>query len=358
MNRGRKILFLDRDGTIIHEPPDEQIDSFEKLRFVEGVIPALLRLRDHGFEFVLVSNQDGLGTAAFPREAFEGPHRLMLQVLASQGIDFAAEHIDPSLPADNSPNRKPGIGMLVPYLRPGVLNTAHSLVVGDRETDVQLAANMGIGCLRCGSGHLSWPEIVSAILDRPRTGCVTRTTRETSIEVSVDLDTRPATQEIGTGIGFFDHMLEQLSLHGAFSLTLRCEGDLHVDAHHTIEDTALALGSAIDQALGDRRGIGRYGFLLAMDEAQANVAIDLSGRPVHVQRGQFTAERIGEFPIEMVGHFFQSLSQSLRAAIHIEFRGENSHHMCEAIFKGVGRALRQALARTGNADLPSSKGVL
>ncbi len=358
MTRRRKILFIDRDGTIICEPPDEQIDCFEKLRFVDGVIPALVRLLDHGYELVMVSNQDGLGTASFPRESFEGPHRLMLQVLNSQGVHFFAEHIDASFPADSSPNRKPGLGMVLEYLKSGELDMSQSCVIGDRESDMQLASGMGIAGFRVGEGHWSWRELAERMIDRPRVATVARTTRETSIETTVNLDSRPVTTEIETGIGFFDHMLEQLAVHGGFSLVVRCTGDLHIDAHHTIEDTALVIGRALDEALGDRRGIGRYGFLLAMDESQASVAIDLSGRPAHVQRGKFTTDRIGEFPAEMVAHFFQSLSQTLRAAIHVEFRGENNHHMCEAIFKGVGRALQAAVCRTGQSTTPSTKGVL
>jgi imidazoleglycerol-phosphate dehydratase/histidinol-phosphatase len=357
MSGRRKILFIDRDGTLIHEPPDEQIDSFEKLRFVEGVIPALLRLRDSGFEFVLVSNQDGLGTESFPEQSFAGPHALLMQILDSQGIRFAGEHIDRSLPSDHSPLRKPAVGMLLPYLQSAELDCDNSYVIGDRQTDLDLAANMGIGGLRIGKGFMNWSQVAQQLIERPRTAAVSRKTRETSIDARVDLDTRPTHFAASSGIGFLDHMLEQLAKHGDFSLELDCTGDLHVDPHHTVEDIALALGMAIDKALGNRFGIGRYGFLLAMDESQANVAIDLSGRPVYVQTGRFTTDRIGEFPTEMVEHFFRSLAQSLRAALHIEFRGSNNHHMCEAIFKGVGRALRPALTRSGS-ELPSTKGVL
>jgi imidazoleglycerol-phosphate dehydratase / histidinol-phosphatase len=357
MSARRRILFIDRDGTIIHEPPDEQIDSYEKLRFVDNVVPSLIRLRDAGYEFVMVSNQDGLGTASFPEATFTGPHGLMLQILNSQGIHFSAEHIDRSLPADNSPGRKPAIGMLLDYLKSGNLDLENSFVIGDRDSDIQLAVNMGIGGLRIEHGSFGWREIVEHLIDRPRVANVKRTTNETAIDVYVNLDSRPVEFSANTGIGFFDHMLEQLSKHGGFGLKIQCTGDLHVDPHHTIEDVAIAIGGALDQALGDRRGIGRYGFLLAMDESQANVAVDLSGRPVYVQNGKFTTDRIGEFPTEMIFHFFQSLSQSLRAAIHVEFRGENNHHMCEAIFKGVGRALRPALLRSG-LELPSTKGLL
>jgi imidazoleglycerol-phosphate dehydratase/histidinol-phosphatase len=357
VNGKRKILFLDRDGTLIHEPEDEQVDAFEKLVFVDDVIPSLLKLRDHGFEFVMVTNQDGLGTDSHPVKNFEGPHNLMMSVFETQGIDFSGVHIDPSFPHDNSPNRKPETGMVLEYLKSGDLDLANSYVIGDRDSDLQLAQNMGIAGLKIGKDDLTWPEITQLIIQRPRSAHVVRNTRETRIEVFVDLDPEDRFDDIRTGIGFFDHMLEQLGKHGGFSLQIRCEGDLQVDTHHTIEDVALALGQALDEALGDRHGIGRYGFLLAMDEARSNVAIDLSGRPVYVQTGEFTTDRIGQMPTEMFRHFFQSLSQTLRAAIHIEFRGQNNHHMAESMFKGVGRALRPALARSGS-ELPSTKGVL
>lgn len=358
----RKILFLDRDGTLIAEPEDEQIDRLDKLQLIDHVIPSLLRLRDAGFEFVLVSNQDGLGTEGFPQAAFDAPHQMMLQILNSQGIEFIAEHIDDSFPEANSINRKPNIGMLVGYLNSGDLDAIHSYVIGDRDTDLELAINMGIQGFRLGPGFLSWPEICRAILDRPRTASVKRTTSETRIDVAVDLDTPtqngPEASQFSTGIGFFDHMLEQVSRHSGIGIQLSCQGDLHVDAHHTIEDVGLALGEAIDKALGDRRGIGRYGFLLPMDESLADVAIDLSGRPCLVFDGAFGPSPLGEFPTEMIRHFFQSFSQSLRAALHITVRGDNDHHKCEAIFKGLGRALGQAVARQASTAIPSTKGVL
>ena len=353
----RKILFLDRDGTLIEEPEDFQIDAYEKLRFLPHVIPALLALRDHGYEFVMVTNQDGLGTDSHPLANFEGPHELMMRVFESQGISFAAVHIDPSFPKEKSANRKPELGMVLDYLKSGDLDLNRSYVIGDRDSDLELAQNMGIAGLKVGPEDLRWPEIVQCITEQPRTATVIRETNETQIEVLVDLDSADRFTEIETSIGFFDHMLEQVGKHGGFSLKVRCQGDLHIDPHHTVEDVGLAFGMALDEALGDRLGIGRYGFLLAMDEAQANVAIDLSGRPAYVQVGAFTTDRIGELPTEMFEHFFQSFSQMLRAAIQIEFRGDNNHHMAESMFKGVGRALRPALARAGN-ELPSTKGVL
>jgi imidazoleglycerol-phosphate dehydratase / histidinol-phosphatase len=352
----RKILFVDRDGCLIEEPADEQVDSFEKFALVSGVIPALLKLKAAGYRFVLVSNQDGLGTDSFPSEQFKGPHRLMQQIFASQGITFDAEHIDPTLPEERAPTRKPGIGMLLDYLADPQMDRERSAVVGDRETDLELACNMGLPGFRVGAEGQSWDEVVRAILDSDRTGKVSRSTRETAIDVTVNLD-QAGPVRISTGIGFFDHMLEQIAAHGGFALELACTGDLEVDEHHTVEDCALALGSAIDQALSDRSGIGRYGFVLPMDEALAQVAIDLSGRPACVVNGIFPRESVGGLHTEMVTHFFASLAQTLRAAIHIDVRGENTHHMIEACFKGVGRALRPALARSDSA-MPSTKGML
>lgn len=352
----RKILFIDRDGCLIEEPEDEQVDSMEKLRLMPGVIPALLRLKEAGYRFVMVSNQDGLGTASFPEDDFRGPHELLLQILGSQGIEFDAEHIDPSLPEDSSPNRKPGVGMLLEYLRDPTIDRERSAVIGDRETDIELAVNMGLKGLRVGPAGLPWPQIAAALIEQPRTAHVARRTNETAIEVSVNLDAvGPIVNR--TGIGFFDHMLDQLAAHGGFALELNCEGDLHIDEHHTVEDCALALGEALDRALGDRRGIGRYGFVLPMDESLAQVAIDLSGRPVFVLDGEFPRDSVGGLHTEMVSHFFASLAQKLRCAIHIKLSGDNTHHLVEACFKGVGRALRPALAK-GEGGTPSTKGML
>jgi imidazoleglycerol-phosphate dehydratase/histidinol-phosphatase len=355
-DRKRRILFLDRDGTLIIEPEDWQIDSLEKLELVEAVIPALLKLKAAGYEFVIVSNQDGLGTDANPLEKFQPPHDKMLSLFASQGVTFAAEHIDPHFEHENSPNRKPGIGMLLDYLKSGELDLGDSWVIGDRETDMQLAKNMGIGGIRCGPDGHHWDEIAHLLCSRPRRALVQRNTNETRIRVEVDLDTSGSNQ-ISTGIGFFDHMLDQLAAHGGFRLVLDCEGDLEIDEHHSVEDCALSLGQALDKALGERRGIGRYGFVLPMDESLAEVAIDLSGRPVFVFEAEFPRDRVGGLSTEMVRHFFASLSQSLRCAMHMKVRGDNTHHMIEGLFKGAGRALRPALARQGT-ELPSTKGVL
>ncbi len=352
----RRILFLDRDGTLIIEPEDKQIDSLEKLELVEGVIPALLELKTAGYEFVIVSNQDGLGTASNPTEDFQPPHDKMLSLFASQGINFVAEHIDPHFESDNSPDRKPGIGMLLDYLKSGELNLEDSWVIGDRQTDLQLAENMGIGGILCGPDGDAWQEITRQLCIKPRQGSVQRDTNETKIRVEVDLDATGG-NVINTGIGFFDHMLDQIAAHGGFRLLLDCKGDLVIDEHHTVEDCALALGQALDQALGERRGIGRYGFVLPMDESLAEVAIDLSGRPAFQFTANFPRDMVGGMSTEMVSHFFASLSQSLRCALHLKVSGENTHHMVEGLFKGAGRALRPALARQGT-DLPSTKGVL
>jgi imidazoleglycerol-phosphate dehydratase/histidinol-phosphatase len=351
----RKILFLDRDGCLIVEPPDEQIDSYDKLDLVPGVIGALQRCVAAGYELVMVSNQDGLGTPAFPEEAFRGPQQLLLRILASQGIVFREVLIDRSFVHEGLDTRKPGVGLLRHYLADDGWSRAASAVVGDRESDLRLAANLGVRGFRLGPA-LDWSAVAHALLDGPRTGTVVRRTRETSIEVAVDLD-RSSEPRVRTGLGFFDHMLDQLGKHGGFSLMLDCEGDIGVDEHHTVEDCALALGQALRQALGDKRGIGRYGFTLPMDESLASAALDLSGRPCFVFEGSFPRERVGGLPTELVSHFFRSLCETLGANLHLAVRGENAHHMVEACFKAVARALRQALRREGN-ELPSTKGAL
>ncbi|KAB8180340.1 bifunctional histidinol-phosphatase/imidazoleglycerol-phosphate dehydratase HisB [Lysobacter maris] len=354
------ILFVDRDGTLIAEPPDHQIDSFQKLRFVDGVVPALLRLRDAGYQFVIVSNQDGLGTAGYPRESFEGPHALMMQVFESQGIVFREVLIDTSFPADGALTRKPGIGLVLHYLKDRGIDWARSAMVGDRATDNAFARNLGIRAFQLRNGEFGgdwdWAGIAHALVDAPRTARVGRNTRETRIEVEVDLD-RSADPQVSTGIGFFDHMLEQLGKHGGFALNLRCEGDLHIDEHHTVEDCALALGQALREALGDKRGIGRYGFTLPMDEALASAALDFSGRPYLVFEGRFHGERIGALSAQMVPHFFRSLCESAGLNLNLKVEGDNDHHQVEACFKAVARALRQAIRREGR-ELPSTKGLL
>ena len=352
----RKILFVDRDGCLIDEPADEQIDSYEKLSLLPGVIAALQRIVAAGYELVMVTNQDGLGTERFPQASFDGPHDLLMRIFSSQGVHFREVLIDRSFPHDGLDTRKPGVGMMREYLADDGWIRADSAMVGDRETDLQFAANMGVHGFRVGPKGIGWDEIAHQLLDRPRVAEITRNTKETRIKVHVDLD-RQADPIIHTGLGFFDHMLEQIGKHGGFALQLICEGDTKVDEHHTMEDSALALGQALRQALGDKRGIARYGFTLPMDESQASAALDLSGRPYFVFDGQFPRERVGDVPTELVPHFFRSLCDTLGANLHLTVKGENAHHMVEGCFKATARVLRQAIRREGD-ELPSTKGAL
>ncbi|NYF19162.1 imidazoleglycerol-phosphate dehydratase/histidinol-phosphatase [Xanthomonas sp. JAI131] len=354
------ILFVDRDGTLIEEPADFQIDAYEKLRFVQGVIPAMLKLRDAGYQFVIVTNQDGLGSEAYPQAAFEGPNDLMLQIFASQGIAFREVLVDRSWPADNAPTRKPGIGLMLPYLQDRSIDWARSAMVGDRLTDIQFAENLRIRGFQLKTeqfgGDWDWAGIAHELADAPRRARVQRDTKETRIAVEIDLDLA-RDPHCATGLPFFDHMLEQIGKHGGFALDVRAEGDLHIDEHHTIEDTGLALGQALRQALGDKRGIGRYGFTLPMDETLASAALDFSGRPYFVFEGEFRRERVGDMPTELVPHFFRSLCDAAGLNLHLRVHGDNDHHKVEACFKALARALRQAVRREG-AALPSTKGVL
>jgi len=375
---GRRILFVDRDGTLIAEPPDEQIDAFEKFALVDGVIPALLRLRDAGFEFVMVTNQDGLGTASFPQERFDGPQALLLQILASQGIVFREVLIDPSFSHENRlldgvPSRKPGIGMAMHYLRDRGIDLARSAVVGDRQTDLDFARALGArGFLLAADGD-DWNAVADALCKGLRSAEVERATKETRLRVAIDLD-RAADPIVATGHGFFDHMLEQLGKHGGFALTVTCAGDLHIDEHHTVEDCALAIGQCLREALGDKRGIARYGsappravesagegpcaaVVLPMDESLAEAALDLSGRAYFVFDGAFPRAEVGGLATELVPHFFRSLCDAGGINLHLRVRGENTHHMVEACFKAVARALREAVRRDGEA-LASTKGIL
>jgi imidazoleglycerol-phosphate dehydratase/histidinol-phosphatase len=352
-----KIAFLDRDGTLVLEPPDEQVDRLDKVALVPGVIPALLRLRDAGYEFVMVTNQDGLGTASFPEPDFRIVQDFILALFTSQGITFRAILVCPHRPGDGCDCRKPRTGLVQPFLAGTDLDRARSIVVGDRTTDLELAANLGLRGLRVDPmDRESWTRLARELLDQPRRAEVRRDTKETRIRASVDLDA-PGPTSVATGIGFLDHMVDQVARHGGFALSLECQGDLDVDEHHTVEDVALALGEALRKALGDKRGIGRFGFCLPMDETQAQVAIDLSGRAYSVFKGTFPRPEVGGLPTELVPHFFRSFADSLGAALHVEVTGENTHHMVEACFKATGRALRQALRREGS-DLPSTKGML
>ena len=379
-----KVLFIDRDGTILQEPDDEQIDSFEKFHFVPGAISALRFLRQHtDYRFVLVSNQDGLGTSSYPEDTFWPTHNLMLEILEGEGVTFDDILIDRSFPEDNLPTRKPGTAMLTKYMD-GSYDLAGSYVIGDRESDAKLAENLGCkgviirslspdpspereGSVQCeesvvGEGSVatvsSWQQVAEIVYAGPRRATVSRTTRETDISVAIDLD-GSGRAKIATGLGFFDHMLEQIARHGNIDLEVSARGDLHVDEHHTVEDTAIVLGQALDQALGDKRRIARYGFTLPMDDSLATVALDLGGRPWLVWEAEFCRERIGDVPTELFFHFFKSLSDAARLNLNIRAEGTNEHHKIEAIFKAFARALRMALQRDiNNMQLPSSKGTL
>ena len=369
----KKALFIDRDGTIVREPADEQVDAFEKLCFVPGAIGGLRALTGLGFDLVLASNQDGLGTPAYPEEAFRPIHNFILETLRGEGIVFDDQLIDPSTEAEQSPNRKPGTGMFGRYLD-GSYDLGASYVIGDRPTDIALARNLGArGILlqpdasslagtglegSCTLATDDWAAIADFIRRGARTATVVRKTRETDITVSVDLDGRGPSR-IETGLGFFDHMLSQLVSHGGISLALSCKGDLNVDEHHTMEDCALALGQALREALGDKAGIGRYGFVLPMDECRAMVLLDFGGRPELVWDVEFTREYVGDTPTEMFKHFFKSLSTELRCNLYVAARGENNHHLAESVFKAFARALRQAVrCQPFEYDIPSSKGTL
>lgn len=354
---GSPVLFIDRDGTILQEPADEQIDSFEKFHFVPGAISSLRFLRQHtDYRFVMVSNQDGLGTDSYPEEDFWPTHRLMLDILAGEGVIFDDILIDRSFPEDNFPTRKPGTAMLTAYTD-GSYDLAGSFVIGDRQTDAQLAVNLGCQALILGP-EMDWAKITEIAYAGKRQATVVRTTKETDIRICVSLD-GTGRSSIQTGLGFFDHMLEQIAKHGSIDLDIQVKGDLHVDEHHTIEDTALALGEAISTALGDKRGIERYGYTLPMDDCLCTVALDFGGRPWLVWDAEFKRERVGEMPTEMFLHFFKSFSDAARINLNIKAEGQNEHHKIEGIFKALARAIRMAVRRDiHHMQLPSSKGVL
>jgi imidazoleglycerol-phosphate dehydratase/histidinol-phosphatase len=351
----KKVLFIDRDGTLIEEPADNQVDALDKVKLLAGVIPALNQLADSGYRLVMVTNQDGLGTASFPENDFRLCQEFVLDLFASQGILFDEVFVCPHRSEDACECRKPRTGLLTNFLATTDLDTKRSAVIGDRQTDLQMAEKIGVPGFLISSDS-GWAEVCSALNGQSRQASVERNTKETVIEATVNLDASGPIS-ISTGIGFYDHMLEQIAKHGGFSLQVKCNGDLEVDEHHTVEDTAICLGAAIRGALGDKRGIGRYGFLLPMDESESKVSLDLSGRPFFIFKGEFPRNQVGGLPTELVKHFFQTLSDSLGAALHIEVIGENTHHMVEACFKSVGRALRQAIRLEGS-ELPSTKGTL
>ena len=373
----KRVIFVDRDGTIITEPPvDYQVDSLEKLEFVAGAISALKSVAELDYELVMASNQDGLGTTSFPEETFWPAHTKMLRTLAGEGVFFDDQLIDPTLPEENSPTRKPGVGMFGKYLT-AEYDMGSSYVVGDRATDVELAFNLGAKAIllqpktegeamlegkafasACVLVTPNWCEVAEFLRRTDRVSVVERKTSETDIRIAVDLD-GGAESQVDTGLKFFDHMLWQLPHHAGISLQAVCRGDLEVDEHHTIEDVAIALGEAILQALGSKRGIDRYGFVLPMDECRAMVLIDFGGRADFVWDVPFTRERVGDVPTEMFKHFFKSLCVAMRCNLHIEARGENNHHLIEGVFKAFARALKMAIRRdVFKYDLPSSKGVL
>ena len=373
----KRALFVDRDGTIIVEPPvDYQVDSLEKLEFVPGAISALKSIAELDFELVMATNQDGLGTASFPEDTFHPAHNKMLKTLAGEGVVFADQLIDRSFPEDNAPTRKPRTGMFGKYLS-GEYDLANSYVVGDRLTDVELAWNLGAKAILlrpkeageqmlqgkeyaacCVLASDNWWDVAELLRRTERRAEVVRSTRETDIRIALDLD-GVGESKIDTGLKFFDHMLDQIPHHSGVSLEISCKGDLEVDEHHTMEDVAIALGEAIRTALGSKRGIDRYGFVLPMDECQAMVLLDFGGRADFVWSVPFTRERVGDVPTEMFKHFFKSLCVAMQCNLHIEAKGENNHHLIEGVFKAFARALKMAIRRdVFSYELPSSKGVL
>ncbi|MFM7195171.1 MAG: bifunctional histidinol-phosphatase/imidazoleglycerol-phosphate dehydratase HisB [Bacteroidota bacterium] len=372
-DQSRKVLFIDRDGTLIHEPEDERIDSLEKLEYIPGVFQVLSAVGRAGrFEMVMVTNQDGLGTDVFPDSAFQPAHDKLMKALEGEDIRFSAIHIDRSYEHEGLDTRKPGIGMLRGYLD-GSVDLGNSFVIGDRVTDIILAKNLGSKAIIIRSRmtpkefpadllpHLAlvaddWKSVGPFLLSQGRIAEVTRKTNETDIHVALNLQGQ-GVASVSTGIGFFDHMLEQLARHGGLDLTVTAKGDLHIDEHHTIEDTALALGEAFSVAIGDKRGLARYGFCLPMDDCLAQVAVDFGGRPWLEWNVEFNREKIGEMPTEMFMHFFKSFSDSARCNLNIRAEGQIEHHKIEAIFKAFARAIRMAVKVDGT-ELPSTKGML
>ena len=355
----KRILFIDRDGTLIEEPADEQIDSFGKLKFTKGMFKNLAFIKSKlDFEFVMVSNQDGLGTDSFPENTFWPVHNFILQSLEGEGITFDEILIDRHFPEDNADTRKPNTGLVRKYIDNPEYDIAGSYVIGDRDTDRQFAENIGCKALILGRDGMTWDKIAELLFAGERQAEVKRTTKETDIFVAVNLDGHGKC-DISTGLGFFDHMLEQIGKHGMIDLTIKTKGDLEVDEHHTIEDTALALGECLKKALGDKRGIERYGYSLPMDDCLCSVALDFGGRPWLVWDAEFKREKIGEMPTEMFLHFFKSLSDSALMNLNIKAEGQNEHHKIEGIFKALARSIKMAVRRdVYHYELPSTKGAL
>lgn len=374
----KKVLFIDRDGTLVKEPPvDYQLDRFEKLKFYPEAISMMKLVAEKlDYELVMVTNQDGLGTASFPEDTFWPVHNHIMETFRNEGVLFDAVHIDPSMPEDNSPNRKPRTGMLVQYMD-GNYDLENSLVLGDRLTDVELAMNLGCKAIFLNNPDFakqlledaslldtcvliteSWQQIYAYLIGGERKASVKRTTKETDIEISLDLD-GSGECAISTGLHFFDHMLEQIGKHAGIDLDIAVNGDLEVDEHHTIEDTALALGEAFMKALGDKRGVERYGYCLPMDDCLCTVALDFGGRPWLIWEAGFKREKVGDMPTEMFMHFFKSFSDASKSNLHIIANGDNEHHKIEGIFKALARAIKMAIKRdVFKFNLPSTKGTL
>jgi len=362
----KKILFIDRDGTLVIEPPiDYQLDSLEKLEFYPGVFQWLSRIvTELDYELVMVTNQDGLGTDSFPENTFWPAHNKMMQALKNEGIEFSEVLIDRSFPEENAPTRKPRTGLLTKYIY-GDYDLENSYVIGDRASDMELAKNLGSKGIFINDESnenailktKSWAAIYQYLKAKPRKANVQRTTKETDIFIEINLD-GSGKSNLNTGLGFFDHMLEQIAKHGNMDVTVQVKGDLEIDEHHTIEDVALALGEAFLKALGTKKGIERYGFLLPMDDCLAQVAIDFGGRPWLVWAADFQREKIGDMPTEMFMHFFKSFSDTAKCNLNIKVEGENEHHKIESIFKAFAKAIKMAVAKTNSYSVPSTKGVL
>ncbi|MFB0937846.1 MAG: imidazoleglycerol-phosphate dehydratase/histidinol-phosphatase [Candidatus Azotimanducaceae bacterium] len=361
----KKVLFIDRDGTLVIEPPvDYQLDSLEKLEFYPGVFQGLSRIvNELDYELVMVTNQDGLGTDSFPEATFWPAQNKVIQAFENEGIVFSEILIDKSFPEDNAPTRKPRTGLMQKYVH-GNYDLANSFVIGDRDSDIELAKNLKCNGIFMGAVNeiatlstTSWNEIYQYLKSKPRVGTVKRITKETEITVEVNLDGN-GKNEISTGIGFFDHMLEQIAKHGTIDLQINVKGDLEIDEHHTIEDVAITLGEAFIKALGSKKAIERYGFLLPMDDCLTQVAIDFGGRPWLVWETEFKREMIGEMPTEMFMHFFKSFTDAAKCNLNIKSEGENEHHKIESIFKAFAKAIKMAVNKTENYSIPSTKGII
>lgn len=353
-----KILFIDRDGTLIYEPKDNfQIDSYEKLFFEPYVIPSLIKLKKIGFRFVIVTNQNGLGSTLFPKKNFDKPHQLMIQIFKSQGIEFDEILICPHMPETECDCRKPKTGLVSFWLKNNFLNKFNSYVIGDRETDMQFAKNMGIKSIKYHQINFNWKKIKNyLVLHAYRSAHLHQVTSETNIDIKIWLD-QYKTSHIHTGINFFDHMLQQIAIHAKIQMDIIATGDLHIDDHHTIEDTASVLGKSLKQALNNKKGIARFGFTLPMDDSIAQCILDLSGRAYFSYQAEYSNSKIGDLSVDMIEHFFRSLSSKMECALHLKVTGKNDHHKVESLFKAFGRALRQAIY-INNDNINSSKGIL